>query len=151
MTLLDDTRRISPSPTEILETADGDSLITRLTTSGFELPDGVTFENFSAVDSDVITSEKLSVEDVVSIVQKGDTVTDNEDEVDDSPIPPPPPSAKEADKSLSVLTRYFESRDPVIIGEQCLTLVSTLKRAIANDIMNCASVQTKITDFTVNL
>ena len=59
-----------------------------------------------------------------------------------------PPSAKEADKSLGVLKRYFESRDPVIVGEQCLTLVSTLERAIAND-MNRASVQTKITDFIV--
>ena len=145
--LPEDTGRSAPSPTEIPETADvdGDSLISRLTTSGFELPDGVTFENFSAVDSDVITSERLSVEDIVSIVQKGDTVTDSEDEVDDSPTPPSPPSAKEADNSLSVLKRYFESRDPDIIGEQCLTLVSTLERAIAND-MNHASVQT---DFTV--
>ena len=62
------------------------TLISRLTTSGFELLDGVTFENFSAIDSDVTTGEKLSVDDIVSIVQKGDTVTDNEDEVDDSPI-----------------------------------------------------------------
>ena len=51
---------------------------------------------------------------------------------------------KEADKSLSVLKRYIESRDPVIIGDHCLPFVSTLERAIAND-MNCASIQTKIT------
>ena len=47
-----------------------ETLISQLTTSGFELLDGVTFENFSAIDSDVTTGEKLSVDDIVSIVQK---------------------------------------------------------------------------------
>ena len=85
----------------------------------------------------------------MSIVQNGDIDTNSDDDIDDSQIPPPPPSAKEADKYLGVLKRYLESRDPKTIGEQCLSLVSTLERAIANDI-NHASVQTKVTDYMKN-
>ena len=102
----------------------------------------MTFDNFAAVDNELVTTEKLSDEDIVSIVQKGDMHTDSDDEVDDSEIPPPPPSAKEANRSLGVLKRYLESRYPKAIAERCLPLVSTLERATAND-MNRASVRQK--------
>ena len=145
----DDTSSDDSSHSDVPESADGDSLLTRLGTSGYELPDGVTFDNFAGVDNEVVTTEKLSDEDIVSIVQNGDIDTNSDDDIDDSQIPPPPPSAKEADKCLGVLKRYLESRDPKTIGEQCLSLVSTLERAIANDI-NYASVQTKVTDYMKN-
>ena len=127
----------APSHTDDPESADRDSILARLGSSGFELPEGVTFDDFAEVDNKLITTEKLSDEDIVSIVQQGDMDTDSNDEVDDSEIPLPPPSAKEADKSLDVLKRYLESRDPQTIAdlEQYLPLVSTLERAIANDII----------------
>ena len=111
---------IATSQADVLDTVDGPSLLRRLNTSEFELPNKVTFENFVDVDSEVITTAALTDEDIALIVQKEgiDTCTDDE-EIDDSPVPPPPPTAREADKSLSILRQYFESRDPAV-GENCL-------------------------------
>ena len=129
--------------------ADGSCLLHRLGTAGFEVPNEVSFESFVAVDSEVITTDTLTDEDIASIVQKKDatvsvTCTD-EDEIDDSPIPPPPPTPREAEKSLATLRQYFESKNSVI-GEEFFFLNAKLEKSISNDLI-CAYKQTKITDF----
>ena len=141
----EDTTNTATSQTDIPETADGNSLLARLSMSRFELPDDVTFENFSTADSEVLTTVALSVEDIALIIQKEDTYK-ADDETDDSPIPLPPPAAKEANSSLSILKRYFESRDQPI-GESCLPLVASLEKAVANDISHACMCTKKITDF----
>ena len=48
------------SQADVLDTADGPSLLRRLNTSEFELPNKVTLENFVDVDSKVITTTALT-------------------------------------------------------------------------------------------
>ena len=129
-------------------TADGSALLHRLGTTEFELPTEVSFESFVAVDSDVITTETLTDEDIASIVQKEDTVSvmgSDEDAIDDSPVPPPPPSAREADRSLAILRRYFESNN-ALVGEEFFKVCAKLEKTIGNDLISACK-QTKITDF----
>ena len=47
---------------------------------------------------------------------------------------------------VHILRQYFESKDPVS-GEESITLVTKLEKALADDIIHHASVQTQITDF----
>ena len=116
------------SQADVLDTADGPSLLRRLNTSEFELPNKVTFENFVDVDSEVISTAALTDEDIALIVQKEDIdICTDDEEIDDSPVPPPPPTAREVDKSLSILRQYFEPRDPAV-GENCLLLVAKLEK-----------------------
>ena len=102
------------------------------------------------VDTEVVTTAELSENDILALVQRGGGDTENDDtnekKIDDSPIPSPPPNVREANKSLHILRQYFKSKDPVS-GEESITLVTKLEKALADDIIHHASVQTQITDF----
>ena len=106
------------------------------------------FESFVNVDSGVITTAELSDHDIAAIVQKqqGETDTEDTNEIDDSSVPPPPPTVTEATKSLQVLKRYFESKDPVS-GEEAIALISRLENTLADDVVYHAHVPTHITDY----
>ena len=73
------------------------------------------------VDSGVITTAELSDEDIAAIVQKqqGETDSEGTNEIDDSDVPPPPPTATEATKSLQALKRYFESKEKIKFSPKC--------------------------------
>ena len=124
------------------------NLLDRLRTEGVEISEELTFEAFVNVDTAVVTTAALSNDDIAAIVQKRQVETDTEEanELDDSPIPPPPPTASEATKSLQVLKRYFESKDPVS-GEEAISLISKLEKSLSNDVLYHAHVQTHITDY----
>ena len=139
--------RASDSPTTLVPESDA-HLLDRLRTEGVNISEELTFDGFVNVDSAVVTTAALSDEDIAAMVQrgKGETDTENTSELDDSPIPPPPPTAIEAIKCLQVLKRYFESKDPVS-GEEAITIISKLEISLSNDILYHARIQTHITDY----
>ena len=123
------------------------TLLDRLRTEGVNISEELTFERFVNVDSAVVTTVALSDDDITAMVQGGKGETDIEDASeldDDSPIAPP--NASEAAKSLQVLRRYFESKDPVS-GEEVITIISKLEMSLSNDVLYHARVQTHMTDY----
>ena len=62
------------------------------------------FDTFMNVDSCVENTAELSDVDIVAMVQKrGETDTEDTNELDDSTVPPPPPTVTKATLSLQVL------------------------------------------------
>ena len=79
-------------------------LLDRLCVEGVQLSEDVTFDTFMNVDSCVENTAELSDVDIVAMVQKrGETDTEDTNELDDSTVPPPPPTVTKTTLSLQVL------------------------------------------------
>ena len=71
---------------------------------------GVTLDDFVAVDDNVLVAEEMSDSDIVSMVNNKHT-EQVEDEEDVAADPPPPPSASDALNTLDMLRRFVESQN----------------------------------------
>lgn len=114
------------------ELAVGDTLIGQLRENGLDIPESLSFEQY--VDIDKNAAALLSDTTVVaaSSLQAAQTETKHVD----STLPLAPPSARDTDKAVMVLRRYFEARDGM---EQALNLVAELEKRV----LDCYASQTQ--------
>ena len=74
---------------------------------------GVTLDDFVAVDDNVLVAGEMSDNDIVSMVNEKHTeqVDESEDEEDVAADPPSPPSASDALNTLDMLRHFVESQN----------------------------------------
>ena len=74
---------------------------------------GVTLDDFVAVDDNVLVAGEMSDNDIVSMVNEKHTeqVDESEDEEDIAADPPSPPSASDALNTLDMLRHFVESQN----------------------------------------
>jgi predicted DNA-binding protein YlxM (UPF0122 family) len=95
----------------------GDTLIGQLRGNGLSILESLTFEQYVNVDKDTVTSfEANTVKGPLNLHTKAEQV-----------LPTAPPSARETDKAVVVLRRYFEARHGM---EHALNLVAELEKRV---------------------
>ena len=98
----------------------GDTLIGQLRETGHTVPESLTFEQYVNVDKDTGTSSDTAVAKSSSNLHTGaKPIT--------PALPTAPPSARETDKAVVVLRRYFEARHGM---EHALNLVAELEKRV---------------------
>ena len=121
-----------PQETEEDPSTLGEALFSRLGSYSADLPEGVTFQEFISVDSQVNTTATLTTEDIVATVKLNnedhDMDAENEEDICNSQLPCLPPTIRECEKGLETVKRFFEVRQS---AECQLSIISDLEFSLA--------------------
>ena len=121
-----------PQETEEDPSTLGEALFSRLGSYSADLPEGVTFQEFISVDSQVNTTATLTTEDIVATVKLNnedhDMDAENEEDISNSQLPCLPPTIRECEKGLETVKRFFEVRQ---LAECQLSIISDLEFSLA--------------------
>ena len=126
----------------------GEALLSRLEFYSADLPEGVMFQEFISVDSQVNTTATLTTEDIVATVKLNnedhDMDAENEEDISNSQLPFLPPTIRECEKGLETVKRFFEVRQS---AEHQLSIISDLEFSLA-EIATILYKQSTIIDYT---
>ena len=121
-----------PQETEEDPSTLGEALLSRLGSYSADLPEGVTFQEFISVDSQVNTTATLTTEDIVATVKLNNEDhnmdAENEEDISNSQLPYLPPTIRECEKGLETVKRFFEVRQS---AERQLSIISDLEFSLA--------------------